>query len=198
MSTPARPGRTRFAVLLLCAAIVVGSAFPAFARGDRDSIEARQRTGPSRAALRGHDVPMRVHRRRATPIPRVAVAPRWHYDRDRSYRGSYRHRALRRHRRAYRHGHSVHHHHNYTHYSYSSYSHHHVHHAHCGHADWDHGDAFANRTLGRACIYGPNDEVIYKPADVVCAPPLEATPTAAEVGPGPAIVIPRTARAWVD
>lgn len=66
----------------------------------------------------------------------------------------------------------------------------HTHHAHCGHGYWGYGDAFESRTLGRSCIYGPKGEVIYKPADVICAPDESAAPATTKPKPKPGTAPP--------
>lgn len=135
---------------------------------DRRRMERMRRTGPSQSKIRGHDRKIEVRRRAATPIPRVK-------------RNSRRHKGYGYDGRRSRSSDSYSSHHYPSHYYHSV----HVHHSHCGHSYWSHGDAFGSRTLGRSCIYGKEGEVIYKPADVICAPDESAeaekvAPAAAE------------------
>lgn len=125
-------------------------------RNNRNDVSRQRRDRPSAANLRGHEQRIEVRRRPARPIPRV------HYS---TKRRSY----YRNHRPRY--------------YSSHYYGHRHFHHAHCGHSYWDYGDAFESRTLGRACIYGTKGEVIYKPADVICAPDESVTSKSATAPP---------------
>ncbi len=119
---------------------------------DEDDRESTRPSAPAMPEVRGHEQNIEVRRRSATPIPRT------HYSRKK--------KNSRRGRRHYSNPHYYH------------YYHGHTHHSHCGHAYWDYGDAYESRTLGRSCIYGTNGEVIYKPADIICAPDESATPAA--------------------
>lgn len=121
--------------------------------------KSRPDTGPPPIEVRGHEQKIDVIRRSARPIPRISNSTKRRRNRDRY--GSY----------------------SSSHHYYNGYHHGHVHHAHCGHHYWGYGDAFESRTLGRSCIYGPKGEVIYKPADVICAP--EEEPTVPASAPGP-------------
>jgi hypothetical protein len=133
----------------------------------RDDDPPRKRTGPTRAQIRGHENEIRVTRRRATPIPRVTNSrPKPRYKQGRpGYNSSYYGRG----------GYGGH-----VHYYIG-----HVHHSHCGHHYYDdgYGDHFDSRTLGRSCMYGPKGKVIYKPADVICAPEDGAEPAAQPAPP---------------
>jgi hypothetical protein len=114
----------------------------------RERREPNRNTGPPPIEVKGHEQPMRVIRRSATPIPRVSNSTK---------------------RNRYRYGRS-------SYYSGHSYHYGHRHHLYCGHDYyWDYGDRFESRTLGRSCIYGPKGEVIYEPADIICAPDESAT-----------------------
>jgi hypothetical protein len=141
---------------------------------DRDrgnNVESRRRSGPSSTKIRGHEQNIQVRRRGATPIPRTNYSTK-------RRRGGYG-----------RFGYSSN---NYYHYGYG-----HTHHAHCGHDYLEYGDRYEARTLGRSCVYGPKGEVIYKPADIICAPEESATPTAAaEPAPASSTVVekPRVKR----
>jgi len=123
------------------------------ANNDKDRTESKRRSGPPPTEVRGRQQPMEVIRRSATPIPRLS-------NRSRRNRNGYGGRSYYSGRHHYYHGHR--------------------HHSHCGHDYyWDYGDRYESRTLGRSCIYGPKGEVIYKPADIICAPDESAVPAAA-------------------
>jgi len=131
----------------------------------RERREPNRDTGPPPIEVKKHEQPMRVIRRSATPIPRVSNSTK---------------------KSRYRYGRS-------SYYSGHSYYNRHRHHLYCGHDYyWDYGDRFESRTLGRSCIYGPKGEVIYEPADIICAPDesaaraTEASPQAAPSQPTPA------------
>jgi hypothetical protein len=125
------------------------------AGNDKERRESNRRAGPPPIEVKGHEQPIRVIRRTATPIPRVSNSTR--RSRYRSGRSGY--------------------------YSGHSYYRGHRHHSDCGHDYyWDYGDRYESRTLGRSCIYGPKGEVIYEPADLICAPGEGAAP-AAEASP---------------
>ena len=131
-----------------------------------DDPQPRRRTGPTRAEVRGHENDIQVTRRRATPIPQVTRSrpkPRVKQGRP-GYNSSYYGPG------GYG-GHG---------YYYSG----HIHYSHCGH--YGYGDDFDSRTLGRSCMYGPKGEVIYKPADVICAPEDGAEPAAEPAARRPA------------
>ena len=114
----------------------------------RDRKDSKRPEVSRSPEVRGHEQKIEVIRRSARPIPRT------HYStKNKSHRSGRSH-----------------------HYYSNHYNHGHVHHSHCGHSYWEYGDAYESRTLGRSCMYGTNGEVIYKPADVICAPDEAAAP----------------------